>query len=203
MKTVPQTSRLKTRWLPAIWLSIWFVALSIPSAYLMAKHMVALPTANPQPAEEGGWRAWHVVSVDCPCSRSVTEELLSRQPLEGWTECVTLLGTDEKLAEALLNAGYVVQTGDTEAQVAEAGIQGAPWLVAFAPTGEVKYSGGYADLRPGPGVTLSDALILTSVRQGETPASKPAYGCATSRVWQERLDPLRLKSATQRLSVQP
>lgn len=176
---------------------VWCLLTSLLGAWMVAQHEIVLPEAAPQARLATGSRllARHFLGVDCGCSQGVAANLIARRPRGGdWSEEVWLIGRDEELERRLRESGYGVLIVDDEKTLSEQGIQGAPWLALYSAKGELHYSGGYASGRPGThGVQLQDGKLMAQVEQGGRPVSLPAYGCATSRELQRKLDPLGFK----------
>lgn len=185
----------RARWFLPAFVAGWFLATALFGAWTVAQHVVPIPPAHPGARPVAALpRATHVLGADCGCSASIADDLIRRGPRAGWQERVLFLGLDSARVHALRAAGFAVSEADAETLAQDEGIQGAPWLVLHFADGRVAYNGGYARLRPGlPGYENLENDLMGEVAAGRSPAALRAYGCATSRAWQGRLDPLGLR----------
>lgn len=195
--TLPARPRV-SRWALPIFLGAWCGATAWLGAWTVAQHVVPLPAAHPSALGAANRpRATHVLGADCGCSAAIGRDLAQRGPRVGWQEEVWLLNADDELAAALRRAGFAVHSREAETVARDQGIQGAPWLLLHAPDGTVAYSGGYARLRPGlPGYENLESDLMAAVATGAQPEALRAYGCATSRAWQDRLAPTSFPSTS-------
>jgi hypothetical protein len=180
------TSVASRAWFGRAVLIAWFVVVTLGSAGLLARHLLALPAPAPTPAlgarllalrggAPGTWVAVHVLSGDCRCSQRIAEHLVATPRPLGWSELVLWVG--DTAPPSTLVQHFDVRRVDA-ARLAAIGIEAAPLLVAIAPDGDVRYAGGYTDRKQGP--VDHDVEILTAVRASLPPASFPVFGCATS-----------------------
>lgn len=192
-QTAPE-ARYRLAW-GAVLFGVWFAITSVFGAWTVAQHVIALPSATPQPQDTTPrFTAWYVLGSDCGCSASVADDLVKRRPLPDWTEIVWLVGLEPDLARRLTQVGYEVRHIDPAELARQHRIQGAPWLALFDRNGHPVYSGGYSRQRPGvPGAFNLTDNIMAAVSSGKPFPTLPAYGCATSEALRERLDPLHLK----------
>ena len=171
-------------------LTAWFCGLTVLSAGLLARHMIALPA--PAPTSMLGLRlehlasrvptfaAVHVLAADCPCSQRVVQHLLSTDRPSGWHELVLWIG-DPAPSPALVAKFDVRRLSASE--LAALGIEAAPILIAIDPDGNVLYSGGYTDRKQGP--VFHDLDVLTTAHRPL--AALPVFGCAISERLQHAL----------------
>jgi hypothetical protein len=174
----------------------WFTALTVMSAGLLSRHLLAMPTPKPtsqlgqslhalEPVTAHRWLAVHVLSSECRCSQRIATHLLETQRPADWREVVLWVGDDAPPRE--LARRFDVRRV-TRHELAGYGIEAAPLLVAVTPAGEVAYVGGYTDRKQGP--VFHDLDVLTAAHSAVAVASLPVFGCATSD---------RLRSALSRL----
>jgi hypothetical protein len=180
-------------WFGRAVLIAWFVVVTVGSAGLLARHLLALPA--PAPTSElgarllalrggapGTWVAVHVLNGDCRCSQRIADHLIATARPAGWSELVLWIG-DTAPPSALEQHFDVRRIART--RLAALGIEAAPLLVAIAPNGDVPYAGGYTDRKQGP--VEHDVEILSAVRASLPAASLPVFGCATSDRLRARL----------------
>lgn len=183
MSSLPQVLRAR---LGAAALGLWFAAMLIVGAGLLAKHLVALPgpTDNAKlaainvlrsPHSQAGWLAVHVLYSECRCSQRIVDHLLTSHRPDGWSEMILWVGDAAPSAE--LETRFEVKRVDRR-DLARYGIEGAPLLVALDPAGVVRYAGGYTERKQGP--VIDDLRILDTARRRESLASLPIFGCAVS-----------------------
>ena len=178
----------------------WFVVVALVSATLLARHVVPLPgpthgdllraaLAAHRPAAAGALGIVHVLYAECRCSRLVAEHLASNPRPAGVTEHVVLVGRDDALATSLASRGFSVEMISAE-QLAAWGIEAAPIFVVLAPSGEVRYAGGYTERKQA--LFPRDREIVASLRAGHAVAPLPVFGCAVSAALERTLNPLGL-----------
>lgn len=181
-------------WVGRSVLAAWFVGMVVVGAGLLAKHLVALPTASAAdvaPAmnalrtdsERGQWLAVHVLSADCRCSRRVAEHLAQSERPSDWKEVVLWVGDgpiDVHLDPAHFDVRHL-----SVADLVTTGVEAAPSLILVDPNGKVRYSGGYTDRKQG--AFVADLKILRAVHEGESVAPLPLFGCAVSERLQSQL----------------
>jgi len=176
---------------------LWFGLTTVLCAWMVAQHEISMPEArlDKQLGARGSFLARHYLGVDCPCAQSIIDGLVARRARGApWSEEVFLLGQDAGLQARLREAGFPVTVLEGDEQLRAHGVEGAPWLALYAPSGALCYSGGYARTRPGvTGTVMQDLAIMDEVVQGRNVATLPAYGCAASQELRKRLDPLNFK----------
>ncbi len=138
------------------------------------------------------WKAVHLLSTNCPCSRKVSAHLLQRGPLPGLQEYVVLAGSDAALAQHLTQAGFHVQTRSVDEIANKFHVPGAPWFILVSPAQKIFYAGGYS-VHQGAGKEYEDQQIWQSAISGLPSKTLPVYGCALGRRLQRKIDPLQLK----------
>lgn len=175
----------------------WFGFTTVLCAWMVAQHEITMPVPklSKDLGVRSGFLARHYLGVDCPCAQSIIDGLVERLPRGGpWTEEVFLLGRDTELEGRLSKAGFPVTVLENDEQLRAHGVEGAPWLALYAPSGSLCYSGGYARTRPGvTGTVMEDLVIMDEVVRGQNVTALPAYGCAASQELRKRLDPLNFK----------
>ena len=138
------------------------------------------------------WKAVHLLSVSCSCSRAVSAHLLQRGPFPGMPEYVVLVGNDANLAQSLSQIGFRVQSRSADEIADQFQIPGAPWFILVSPTQEIAYAGGYSvrrDARSG----YQDQQIWRKAMAGFRTDALPVYGCALGKRLQRKADPFQLK----------
>ena len=184
--------------------SAWNVTVTVPGAYLMAGHLLTLPTpvetdpavaaaidAAREPADRGRWLVVHVMYADCGCSQRLLTQLVTRRALPDVRERVVLVGHDEALGARLRNAGFGFEELTAEELAQKYRAESAPMLMVANPAGALVYAGGYSDRKRGP--ETKDVEVVRQLQRGERVARLPLYGCAVSKKLQGELDPLGLK----------
>jgi hypothetical protein len=136
-------------------LGVWTAAVVVIGGVLMSYHQ---PFVTPDArilslgstSQRGRWRALHIVSGSCVCSRRVMEHLLQRRPQAGLVEEILMIeGSEIPLAgtASLLNkleaAGYTVSRLAAEAIPESSGLHGVPVLIYATPENKLAYLGGY------------------------------------------------------------
>jgi len=179
----------------------WFAVLTLVSAGMLARHLLAMPTPEKtvelghhlqtlqRPGSSPGWLAVHVLSSECRCSQRVVAHLLEGERPPGWTEIVLWVG-DLQPDPELVRRFDVRRVQATD--LARYGIEAAPLFVAVTPAGEVRYAGGYTDRKQG--AVFHDLQVLAEARGSTAISSLPLFGCATSD---------RLRDALSNLPVTP
>ena len=138
------------------------------------------------------WKAVHLLSVNCPCSRAVSAHLLQRGPFPSVDEYIILAGRNNALAKSLTQAGFHVQSRSAEEIASQFQVPGAPWFILVSPTQEISYAGGYsADRNARNG--YQDRQIWQEAATGSPRSALPVYGCALSKLLQKKTDPFGLK----------
>ena len=165
---------------------LWFGAMLILGAALLAKHVVELPLPLPQklasslsalrtPVERGKWLAVHVLYAECRCSQRIVRHLLSTTRPTDWRELVLWVGKGEP--DPALDRHFRVQR-ITSSELSRLSIEAAPLLVVLDPGDGLRYSGGYSAQKQGP--VLDDLRIFEESVLSGALAALPILGCATS-----------------------
>lgn len=182
-------------------LGLWALALVVVCAYLLAGHLLTLPSPQldnpvlaralaerrPQPT----WAVFHILYGDCGCSRRVIRHLEARGPSALAYERVVLVGPDEGDEARLLKRGFSVEAMAPAELLSSLDVAAAPLLVIQRPDGKLAYVGGYTDRKRGP--SINDLTILSSVISGELAQPRPVFGCAVSAALAQQVDPLGLR----------
>lgn len=167
-------------------LGLWFGAMVLLGAGLLAKHVVALPApkedqrlsrslAPLRRAHDGRRLAVHVLYAECRCSQRMVAHLLSTVRPRGWEEVVLWVG--ERAPEPALTERFDVRRVAPE-ELARLGIESAPLLIALDANDQVAYVGGYTERKQGP--AIRDLQILAEAERAEAPPPLPVFGCAVS-----------------------
>jgi hypothetical protein len=187
-------------------LAAWVVACVVVGAYLLASHLLTLPTpaaadpvlrraiaAQRHAGQRDRWLVLHVVFDDCGCSQRVLAHLLSTRRPAGVAERVVYV--TEHPAEASTGAipahGFELEVVTPDQLAAEYHIEAAPLLVIVDPHDTVRYAGGYTPRKQADDVR--DLAVITAVLHGEAVESLPAFGCAVGRSLRSTLDPLGIR----------
>lgn len=179
----------------------WGMAMVIICAYLLGGHLLTLPApeldeprlraamADRQP--DGAWFVLHVLYGDCGCSRRVVRYLTARGPSDLCREHILLVEPKKGDKENLEKAGLTVEVLTRESLYRDFAISAAPLLVVANPEGDLRYVGGYTDRKRGP--QIEDLRILRTAQNGQIPAKRPVFGCATNTRLAQTVDPLGLR----------
>jgi hypothetical protein len=187
-------------------LAAWVAACVVVGAYLLASHLLTLPTPAPgdpilhraiaahrHAGQRDRWLVLHVVFDDCGCSQRVLAHLLSTSRPAGVAERVVYV--TERPAEASTGAipahGLELDVVTPDQLAADYHIEAAPLLVIVDPHDTVRYAGGYTPRKQADDVR--DLAVISAVLRGETVESLPAFGCAVGRSLRSTLDPLGVR----------
>jgi len=168
--------RTKSRYvLFAVWLTVTGAAL----LRLTISHATALPPGIPTGhlAGTGSWRAIHVLSPECGCSRRIAAYLSRRRALPELHETVWMLDAEMPASRELRAMGF--HTGIVEANRYRGA--GVPWLLFVAPDGRIAYSGGYQRPLEGRPDLYQDTKIWAALRTGTVVPPLPIFGCSTQK----------------------
>jgi hypothetical protein len=192
---------MRSQWLIHGVLATWTAIMIVVGSSLMVSHWIPLPRpavlspqisfANWHEEASGGWRAYHFLYMECPCSQRVLKHVTERAPHPGINEKLVLIGHAAQLADAACRLGYEVDcVSPTELKV-RYGVETAPLLVVIDPEGKTRYSGGYTSRKQV--LDIQDGDIIGRVLAGEDVEPLPLFGCAVSRKLQSMVDPLGFK----------
>lgn len=179
-------------------LTIWFCAISVPMMYLMGLHSFAFKSQTlakiamaPEIKKNSKWKMVHILSSKCACSKRVGIYLSKRSPLPNVNEVIYILDDQEVLSERKLKeAGFKVVRMNGNLALEKYDIDAAPQLVILDEELRIKYSGGYNDSRE---MKYEDLKILASLKNNQTFAPHPVFGCANGKRTAELVDPWGLK----------
>lgn len=184
-------------------LAVWLVTVSVALASLGAWHYVSLPTpsraelASQLAARSVGasprWEMIHILSAECGCSRRIATSLEQRHAQPDVRETIWWVGATNAQTARLQAAGFVLEAKSARQLADELKVESVPAVLIFSPTGQLQYSGGYAERNPASQNLAPELALLARVRAGETVPARPVFGCATSARLQQILDPLGLK----------
>jgi len=191
-------------------LAAWVVACVVVGAYLLASHLLTLPTpaaadpvlhraiaARRHADQRDRWLVLHVVFDDCKCSQRVLAHLLSTSRPGGVAERIVYVTehpteAETRAATAAIPAhGFELDVVTPDQLDADYHIEAAPLLVIVDPHDVVRYAGGYTPFKQADDVR--DVAVITALLRGEAPESLPAFGCAVGRHLRSTLDPLGIR----------
>lgn len=182
-------------------LGVWVGLCMIVGSYLLASHMLSLPTpaagdptlrqtitANRGVDQADRWLVLHVLSEDCTCSRRVLDHLLAGTRPAGVVERIVLVSEHASAAAewgpAIRDHGFDLEVVAPDDLVARYRIESAPLLVIVDPRDEVRYMGGYTPRKHA--ADVRDLALIGAVRRGETVEPLPSFGCAVGRTLASR-----------------
>jgi hypothetical protein len=187
-------------------LAVWVAACVMLGAYLLASHLLTLPTPVPadpvlhraiaahrHAGQRDRWLVLHVVFDDCTCSQRVLAHLLSTSRPAGVTERVVYVTEHpaEDSTGAIPAHGFELDVVTPDQLADDYHIEAAPLLVIVDPHDVVRYAGGYTPRKQADDVR--DLAVIAAVLRGEAAESLPAFGCAVGRRLRSTLDPLRIR----------
>jgi len=205
-ETIEPAANGKARTILArVLLFTWAPLVLLVLSSLMTGHWAPLPTptahdavlrkgldALPEHARFDDWTVHHVLYSGCRCSRFVFDYVAERPSPDGVHEVVLLIGEpDEAFAAACKERGMPCVVLTEEQLQQQLGIEAAPLFVATAPSGEVRYVGGYTDRKQA--IDYRDLEVVERLRAGEQVEPMPVFGCGVSSSLQEALDPFGIK----------
>lgn len=180
---------------------VWALMMTVVVASLMVSHWVVLPhpsagsstnlTAIRNAPTTDEWFAFHFLYGDCPCSRRVLKQVVSRNALEGVIERVVLIGNDPEMESVAELQGYEVEVVTPRKLKERFGVESAPLLVVVDGEGTIRYSGGYTSRKQG--LDIQDVSLIRRTVAGEQFEELPLYGCAVSKSLKSIVDPFGLK----------
>jgi hypothetical protein len=140
----------------------------------------------------------HFLTPKCSCSQEIYKHLLERGPLEYKSSKETIVVVDDNELDFTGNLGkkgfktFNLNPEKMKKDFSES-IQGVPLLVIYNKNFATQYVGGYSDQSITPFTKINIKNYLVAMEQGRTIASNPIIGCATSKEYQNILDPFGLK----------
>jgi hypothetical protein len=188
---------------------VWSVGAAVVCAYLLAGHLLAMPTPV-RAARNGvlsnaltelrkpgprGRLAVHVLLGSCGCSKRVLAHLVDRGVAAGYDEHVMIVDATEQQASDAVRLrlrGFVVTKVSSDELATRYSIESAPLLVVLDATDGVAYLGGYGDRKQA--IDLRDVEILDRIRERTPVAALPTFGCAVSARLRRAIDPLGLRN---------
>lgn len=187
-------------------LAAWAGLCVVLGAYLLAGHLLTLPTpaaadpalhqaiaANRHADQRDRWLVLHVLSEDCKCSRRVLDHLLADSRPAGVVERIVLV-TDHgaaELAAAIRARGFELDVVTPDELVARYHVEAAPLLVVVDPHDDVRYVGGYTPRKQA--ADMRDVAVIAAIRRGDPVEPLPAFGCAVGRALSTKLDPFGIR----------
>ena len=164
----------KTRKTPVL-LGLWLLSIV---GLLVILGQIYLPLSPSALAEaktldaRGRWKVVHILAAGSPRSESVSLALVRRgAAAEGVEEAIVLLGQDLTIAARMRAAGWFVAIADPEESHADYGIGGAPWLLIYDPSGELRYSAYQSGSASK--AAYEGAAILRRLRSEGDPQARP------------------------------
>jgi hypothetical protein len=197
------------RQLAYVGLGAWVALCIVLGGYLLAGHLLTLPTpsladpelhqaiaANRRSDQRGRWLVLHVLSEDCQCSRRVLDHLLADPRPPGVAERIVLVTDDPAGSRAPIAAirerGFDLDVVTPDDLVARYHVEAAPLLVIVDPGDAVRYVGGYTPRKQA--ADIRDVAVIAAVHRGEAVEPLPAFGCAVGRALSSKLDPLGVRT---------
>ncbi len=183
-------------------LALWFAAMLAIGVSLLVRHSVALPrpTADAElarsmsalrsPLDVDRWMVVHVLYGECRCSQRIAEHLLSSPRPVDVVEYVLLVGADAALEARLTVRGFRTTVVASSELAERYHVVAAPLLVVIAPSGGIRYAGGYTTRKQGP--DPQDLSLVATARDERWTDALPVFGCAVSEKLQRELNPLGL-----------
>lgn len=140
----------------------------------------------------------HFLAPRCSCSQSIYKHLMKRGPIDFKNSQETIIVIDDNelnFSGTLTSKGFKTfnLTPEKMSKDFSESIQGVPLLVIYNKNFATQYVGGYSDQSITPFTEINIKSYLISMEQGRDIASKPIIGCATSKEYQNILDPFGLK----------
>ena len=179
---------------------MWAATLCVVVSSLMVGHWVTLPHPDSGSTMQvsdgivtsaGGYRTYHFLYGNCPCSRRVLKQVLTRCPIEGANERIVLVGSDREFEEKALLQGFELDVVTPVRLKDTYGVESAPLLVITKDDGTICYSGGYTSRKQG--LDFQDVEIVSRTISGSMVEGLPVFGCAVSSELKAIIDPLNLK----------
>lgn len=175
--------------------AIWFVAISVPIASMMANHTFSLNASHSknlrQLASQKKITVLHFLGTDCDCSKNVLNHLLQREARSDVEEKVFIIGNGTNWKSSLLVKKYQVVQNDMAYFEKNYDIKAVPQLTII--NGEhLLYSGGYSDDRNNR-QKIEDQKIISAIIQNKKIDERPIFGCINGRDNRVAVDPLNLK----------
>ena len=172
----------------------WFVALSVPLAYMMGMHSVPMKEASVDKflaIKNKETLVYHFLGADCGCSESVVESLLKRNPQKSYKEKIFILGKNEKWFKDLSAKGYELETESMDYYEKKFNIVAVPQLVAVK-NGKIFYTGGYSAKRNPSSEDIEDQKIIKNAFANYK-EKYPIFGCVNGNKNRKLTDPISLK----------
>lgn len=194
------------RLLAHLGLVAWAGLCVVLGAYLLAGHLLTLPTptaadpelrqaiaANRHADQRDRWLVLHVLSEDCKCSRRVLDHLLADHRPAGVIERIVLVSEHgaAELGAAIRARGFELDAVTPDELVARYHVEAAPLLVIVDPHDSVRYVGGYTPRKQA--ADMRDVAVIAASLQGETVEPLPTFGCAVGRALTTKLDPFGIR----------
>ncbi len=178
----------------------WFFLVGIPLSYMMGSHTFPWQSSHAKSllelANEKSSKptVLHFLSVDCDCSKSVFEKLISRNPRANENEKIYIMGNNPSWEEQLRLKKYHVETNDMDFYAKKFEVKAVPQFVIIQKN-NILYSGGYSSVRSPSIVQIEDEKIITEIldKKRSPSSERPIYGCITGRAERKAYDPLNLK----------
>ncbi len=180
-------------------LGVWAATVVVIGGVLMSYHQPFLtPDARilslGAPSQRGRWRALHILSGSCGCSRRVMEHLLKRRSMPGLAEEILVIeGTESSLQgtgallDKLESAGFTISHLGANEIPESTGLHGVPVLIYATPENKLAYLGGYGKAGD------EDVRLYQEVRRGQPPSALPVLGCAIGSRVRGKADPVGWK----------
>jgi len=188
----------KRPWITWSLLAVWAAALIVLIASLSIRHLAALPQPKDAALLAAAMLKYrrqpaahflvHVIYSECSCSRSLLTHLASRRRFPNTEELILFVGRPDP---RLKNSRFEVQTISPSQLIATTGLEAAPVLLIFNPSGALTYAGGYYD-HPAANNPLDEKIQAALLAQ-QPFEPLPIFGCAISPRLQNSLNPFRIR----------
>jgi hypothetical protein len=167
---------------------VWIAGISLAIVWTSAQHIRPIPRAfqaNQNPPESLQWVVEHILVEGCPCSAAMADHFVQRglisfagHQLKERVWSVKGNITPDWIAK-LSQSGFELKRESSAVVHMNTGVYGGPWLKVTNPQGQVVYSGGYMDQRPGTTQDKPlDVQIVTDLILNRTSNERPAFGCS-------------------------
>lgn len=174
---------------------IWFLALSVPLAYMMGIHTVPMKEShspNLVKIKSQELIVYHFLGADCGCSESVVKSFFKRSPSRQYREKIFVLGSNEAWVKELKRKGYQVESESMDYYEKKFEIVAVPQLVAVK-NGKILYSGGYSAKRNPSSEDVEDKKILGDLVKTHERNAYPVFGCINGTKNRKKADPMSVK----------
>lgn len=178
----------------------WFLIVGIPMSYMMGAHTFPWQAShsndlfNLRTTNSSKLDVLHFLSVDCECSKSVFQKLISREPRESENEKVFIMGKNLDWEAKLKAKNYHIETNDMDYFAKKYDVKAVPQLIIINDD-KILYAGGYSSIRSPSTHEIEDEKIISESLKlkKENSIERPIFGCVTGRAERKLIDPFHLK----------